>query len=248
MRTADSTIIIITNFYLAASSHEIFLRVGGREGIIRGLGQSKCTSCRTPLAKILDPPLFTTHCSRDVDFFPAIPCPHTFPLSLNLTFRIRLAGPDSECKLKWSRAERWPPMIIFKIYFRLGNRGWWWFSFSYIVGLCYAWLVPKISLAGRPALYKVRCSSEIWFLHVPVAEVSQKRAWLRRFATAKLIVARFRCHSADLKMPTAHVIILGLAFVASSCTGNTWNFWPFAFVNAYIHRVPKWLRSTRIRP
>ena len=139
-------------------------------------------------------------------------------------------------------------MIIFKIYFRLGNRGWWWFSFSYIVGLCYAWLVPKISLAGRPALYKVRCSSEIWFVHVPMAVVSQKRAWLRRFATAKLIVARFRCHSADLKMPTAHVIILGLAFVASSCTGNTWNFWPFAFVNAYIHRVPKWLRSTRIRP
>ena len=35
VRTADSTIIkfIITNFYLAASSHEIFLRVGGREGM-----------------------------------------------------------------------------------------------------------------------------------------------------------------------------------------------------------------------
>ena len=30
-------IIIITNFYLAASSHEIFLRVGGREGM-KGLG------------------------------------------------------------------------------------------------------------------------------------------------------------------------------------------------------------------
>ena len=43
-------------FYLAASSHEIFLRVGGREGM-KGLGHSKGTSCRTPLAKILDPPL-----------------------------------------------------------------------------------------------------------------------------------------------------------------------------------------------
>ena len=38
VRTADSTIIIIiTNFYLAASFHEIFLRVGGREGM-KGLG------------------------------------------------------------------------------------------------------------------------------------------------------------------------------------------------------------------
>ena len=37
VRTADSTIIMITNFYLAASSHKIFLRVGGREGI-NGLG------------------------------------------------------------------------------------------------------------------------------------------------------------------------------------------------------------------
>jgi len=36
-RTADSTIIIITNVYLAASSHEIFLSVGGREGM-KGLG------------------------------------------------------------------------------------------------------------------------------------------------------------------------------------------------------------------
>jgi len=36
-RTADSTIIIITNFYLAAGSHEIFLRVGGREGM-KGIG------------------------------------------------------------------------------------------------------------------------------------------------------------------------------------------------------------------
>ena len=37
VRTADSTIIIITNFYLAASSHEIFLTVGRREGM-KGLG------------------------------------------------------------------------------------------------------------------------------------------------------------------------------------------------------------------
>ena len=37
VRTVDSTIIIITNFYLAASSHEIFLTVGGREGM-KGLG------------------------------------------------------------------------------------------------------------------------------------------------------------------------------------------------------------------
>ena len=33
VRTADRTTSIITNFYLAASSHEIFLRVGGREGM-----------------------------------------------------------------------------------------------------------------------------------------------------------------------------------------------------------------------
>ena len=31
VRTADSTIIIITNFYLAASYYEIYLRVGGRK-------------------------------------------------------------------------------------------------------------------------------------------------------------------------------------------------------------------------
>ena len=37
VRTADSTIIIITNLYLAAGSHEIFLRVGGREGM-KGIG------------------------------------------------------------------------------------------------------------------------------------------------------------------------------------------------------------------
>ena len=37
VRTADSTIIIITNFYLAAGSHKIFLRVGGREGM-KGIG------------------------------------------------------------------------------------------------------------------------------------------------------------------------------------------------------------------
>ena len=37
VKTADCTIIIISNFYLAASSHEIFLRVGGIEGM-RGLG------------------------------------------------------------------------------------------------------------------------------------------------------------------------------------------------------------------
>jgi len=37
VRTADGTIIIITNFYLAACSHEIFLTVGGREGM-KGLG------------------------------------------------------------------------------------------------------------------------------------------------------------------------------------------------------------------
>ena len=37
VRTADSTIIIITNFYLAAGSHEIFLRVGGTEGM-KGIG------------------------------------------------------------------------------------------------------------------------------------------------------------------------------------------------------------------
>ena len=57
VRTADSTIIIITNFYLAASSHEIFLRVGGREGM-KGLGALQSHQLPYPLAKILDPPLF----------------------------------------------------------------------------------------------------------------------------------------------------------------------------------------------
>ena len=52
VRTADSTIIIITNFYLAASSHEIFLRVGGREGM-KGLGalqrhQLPHPTCKNP--------------------------------------------------------------------------------------------------------------------------------------------------------------------------------------------------------
>ena len=56
VRTADSTIIIITNFYLVASCHEIFLRVGGREGL-KGLGHSKRRQLPHPLAKILDPPL-----------------------------------------------------------------------------------------------------------------------------------------------------------------------------------------------
>ena len=56
VRTADSTIIIITNFYLAASSHEIFLTVGGREGM-KGLGALQRHQLPHPLAKILDPPL-----------------------------------------------------------------------------------------------------------------------------------------------------------------------------------------------
>jgi len=76
VRTADSTIIIITNFYLAASSHEIFLRVGGR-GHEGAWGTPKApAAARTPLAKILDPPLhltplllrlrfgFADHCAR----------------------------------------------------------------------------------------------------------------------------------------------------------------------------------------
>ena len=50
VRTADSTIIIITNFYLAASSHEIFLRVGGREGM-KGLGALQRHQLPHPLAK-----------------------------------------------------------------------------------------------------------------------------------------------------------------------------------------------------
>ena len=56
VRTADSTIIIITNFYLAASSREIFLTVGGREGM-KGLGALQRHQLPHPLAKILDPPL-----------------------------------------------------------------------------------------------------------------------------------------------------------------------------------------------
>jgi len=59
VRTADSTIIIIiTNFYLAASSHEIFLRVGGREGM-KGLGALQRHQLPHLLAKILDTPLAT---------------------------------------------------------------------------------------------------------------------------------------------------------------------------------------------
>jgi len=56
VRTADSTIIIITNFYLAASSHEISLTVGGRE-VTKGLGALQRHQLPHPLAKILDPPL-----------------------------------------------------------------------------------------------------------------------------------------------------------------------------------------------
>jgi len=55
VRTADST-IIITNFYLAANSHEIFLRVEGREGM-KGLGALQRHQLPHPLAEILDPPL-----------------------------------------------------------------------------------------------------------------------------------------------------------------------------------------------
>ena len=54
--TADSAIIIIINFYIAASSHEIFLRVGGREGM-KVLGALQRHQLPHPLAKILDPPL-----------------------------------------------------------------------------------------------------------------------------------------------------------------------------------------------
>jgi len=56
VRTADSTIIIITNFYLASSSHEILLRVGGREGM-KGLGALQRHQLPHPLAKILHQPL-----------------------------------------------------------------------------------------------------------------------------------------------------------------------------------------------
>jgi len=56
VKTADSTIIIITNFYPTASSHEIFLTVGGREGM-KGLGALQRHQLPHPLAKILDPPL-----------------------------------------------------------------------------------------------------------------------------------------------------------------------------------------------
>jgi len=55
VRTADST-VIITDFHLAASSQEIFLRVRGREGI-KGLGALQRHQLPHPLAKILDPPL-----------------------------------------------------------------------------------------------------------------------------------------------------------------------------------------------
>ena len=59
VRTADSTIVIITIFYLAASSHEIFLTVGGREGM-KGLGALQRHQLPHPPAKILDPPLTPT--------------------------------------------------------------------------------------------------------------------------------------------------------------------------------------------
>ena len=57
VRTADSTVIIITDFYLAVSSLEIFLRVRGREGM-KGLGALQRHQLpHPPLAKIPDPPL-----------------------------------------------------------------------------------------------------------------------------------------------------------------------------------------------
>ena len=64
VRTADSTIIIITNFYLAAGSHEIFLRVGGREGM-KGLGalqrhQLPPPPCKNPGSATA----FTLYCRR----------------------------------------------------------------------------------------------------------------------------------------------------------------------------------------
>jgi len=71
VRTADSTIIIITNFYLAASSHEIFLRVGGREGM-KGLGALQRHQLPHPLAKILDPPLNKIHGSNFIKHYSEI--------------------------------------------------------------------------------------------------------------------------------------------------------------------------------
>ena len=66
VRTADSTIIIITNFYLAASSHEIFLTIGGREGM-KGLGalqrhQLPHPPCKNPgSATVKFPSLLLSH-------------------------------------------------------------------------------------------------------------------------------------------------------------------------------------------
>jgi len=65
VRTADSTIIIITNFYLAAGSHEIFLRVGGREGM-KGIGafqrhQLPHPPCKNP-ASATDRFVSASHC------------------------------------------------------------------------------------------------------------------------------------------------------------------------------------------
>ena len=54
VRTADSTIVIITNFYLAASSHEIFLTVGGREGM-KGLGALQRHQLPHPLPPCKNP-------------------------------------------------------------------------------------------------------------------------------------------------------------------------------------------------
>ena len=51
VRTADSTIIIITNFYLAAGSHEIFLRVGGERGHEGDWGIPKAPAAAPPLQK-----------------------------------------------------------------------------------------------------------------------------------------------------------------------------------------------------
>ena len=63
VRTADSTIIIITNFYLAASSHEIFLRVGGREGM-NGLGALQRHQLPHPPCKNPGSATASTHCGR----------------------------------------------------------------------------------------------------------------------------------------------------------------------------------------
>ena len=91
VRTADSTIIIITNFYLAASSHKIFSTVGGIEGM-KGLGalqrhQLPHPPCKNPgsaTVGVNSLPKTVTRQRRDCDLNPGPSAPESSTLTTRL--------------------------------------------------------------------------------------------------------------------------------------------------------------------